>query len=275
MKGNNNKNSVQFGWHDIDWILVQKKVLQQQIRIGVAYKEGNIGLVTQQQDNLTRSWEARALAVRTITTNKGKDTPGIDGIIWDTPRAKFAAIPQLLVDPNSYQCKKVKRVYVPKAKGGLRPLGIPCMLDRRLQSLWKLALEPCREYNRDRHSYGFRKGRSTKDAQTMQHQLFGSKYRPMWRMDADIKGFFDNISHKWQLTHIPIDKRIQKSWQEASALDMVKQEEIAIVAGVPQGGPISPTIANMVLDGLEAHVKASVAHLYDEKTRVKKKTFFP
>lgn len=257
---------VKFGWHDIDWISVENKVFRQQVKIGVAYKNGNTGLVTQQQDNLTRSWEARALAVRTITTNKGKNTPGIDGITWDTPEAKFEAIPQLLVDPNSYQCQKVKRVYIPKAKGGLRPLGIPCMIDRRLQSLWKQALEPCREHNRDRHSYGFRIGRSTKDAQTMQHQLFGSKYRPMWRMDADIKGFFDNIPHKWMLEHIPMDKQILKSWQEAGALDMVKQEEIAIIAGVPQGGPISPTIANMVLDGLERHVKASVAHLYDVKT---------
>lgn len=266
---------VKFGWHDIDWISVENKVFRQQVKIGVAYKNGNTGLVTQQQDNLTRSWEARALAVRTITTNKGKNTPGIDGITWDTPEAKFEAIPQLLVDPNSYQCQKVKRVYIPKAKGGLRPLGIPCMIDRRLQSLWKQALEPCREHNRDRHSYGFRIGRSTKDAQTMQHQLFGSKYRPMWRMDADIKGFFDNIPHKWMLEHIPMDKQILKSWQEAGALDMVKQEEIAIIAGVPQGGPISPTIANMVLDGLERHVKASVAHLYDVKTRSSKKTYSP
>lgn len=271
-----NKNSrAKFGWHDIDWAVVQKKVFQQQVKIGVAYRNGNMGLVTQLQDNLTQSWEARALAVRTITTNKGKNTPGIDNVVWDSPEAKFAAIPQLLVDPNSYKCQKVKRVYIPKAKGGLRPLGIPCMIDRRLQSLWKQALEPCREYNRDHHSYGFRIGRSTKDAQTIQHQLFGSKYRPMWRMDADIKGFFDNIPHRWQLKHIPMDKRILKSWQEVGALDMVKQEEIAIVAGVPQGGPISPTVANMVLDGLEGHVKVSVAHLYDVKSQTKKKTYSP
>lgn len=109
----------------------------------------------------------------------------------------------------------------------------------------------------------------------MQHQLFGSKYRPMWRMDANIKGFFDNISHKWQLENIPMDKRMLKSWLEAGALDMVKREEIATIAGVPQGGPISPTIANMVLDGQQSHVKAAVAHLYDERTRAQTKAFSP
>lgn len=151
----NNNIKQQFGWHDIDWNLVNKKMFQQQVKIGVAYTEKDFRRVTQLQDNLVRSWEARAQAVCTITTNKGKNTPGIDNIIWDTPDAKFAAIPQLLVDPNSYKCQKIKRVYIPKAKGGLRPLGIPCIIDRRLQSLWKLALEPCREYHADRHSYGF------------------------------------------------------------------------------------------------------------------------
>lgn len=120
MKTSTKISRVKFGWHDIDWISVEKKVFRQQVKIRVAYKNGDIGLVTQQQDNLTRSWEAHALAVRTITTNKGKNTPGIDNVIWDTPEAKFAAIPLLLVDPNSYQCQKVKRVYIPKAKGGLK-----------------------------------------------------------------------------------------------------------------------------------------------------------
>lgn len=265
-----------FGWHDIDWKVIERKVLHRQVRIGVAQKNKDLRKVAQQQDNLTRSWEARALAVRTVTTNKGKNTPGIDGIIWDTPKAKFEAIPQLLVDNNKYKCNKVKRVYIQKANGGLRPLGIPCILDRRLQILWKFALDPIREWNGDRHSYGFRKGRSTKDAMTMLHLLFGSKYRPMWRMDADIKGFFDNIPHSWILENIPINKSILKRWLEAGALDLMKNEEISINAGVPQGGPISPTIANMVLDGLERHVKDRVEPLRNNP-RVKghRKQFSP
>lgn len=110
---NKNKVQIKFGWHDIDWTRVETKVRQQQIKIGVAYRNKDMGLVTQLQDNLVRSWEARALAVRTITTNKGKNTPGVDNVVWNTPETKFAAIPQQLVDPNSYQCQKVKRVYIP------------------------------------------------------------------------------------------------------------------------------------------------------------------
>lgn len=121
-----NNTVKKFGWHDIDWTRVFRTVQQQQIRIGVAYNNKEMGRLTQQQDNLVRSWEARALAVRNITTNKGKKTPGVDGVVWDTPEAKFAAINELLIDRNSDQCQKVKRVYIPKAKGGLRPLGIPC-----------------------------------------------------------------------------------------------------------------------------------------------------
>lgn len=275
MRRKNSSRQKKLSWHDINWIQVRKRVLKKQIKIGVAYNNKDFGLLTQQQDNLVRSWEARALAVRTITTNKGKKTPGVDNIVWDTPRTKYAAIGQQLIDRNSYKCQKVKRVYIPKAKGGLRPLGIPCMIDRRYQSLWKQALEPCREYRGDRHSYGFRIGRSTKDAQTMQHQLFGSKYRPMWRMDADIKGFFDNISHKWQLENIPINKVVLKSWLEAGALDMVTQEEIAIVSGVPQGGPISPTIANMALDGLQDHVKNRVYGHYKSGSSYRKGYYSP
>jgi RNA-directed DNA polymerase len=91
---NNNSVENKFGWHDIDWTRVWTKVNQRQVKIGVAYDNKDMGLITQLQDNLVWSWEARALAVRTITTNKGKNTPGVDNVVWDTPEAKFAAIPQ-------------------------------------------------------------------------------------------------------------------------------------------------------------------------------------
>lgn len=275
MKGIKIKGQKPFGWYDIDWKAIERRVLHRQVKIGVAFNNKDVRKVKRLQNNLTQFWGARALAVRTVTTNRGKNTPEIDGIIWDTPEAKFEAISLLLVDTSKYKCNKVKRVYIKKANGGLRPLGIPCMIDRRYQSLWKLALDPIREWSGDRHSYGFRKGRSCKDAQTMLHLLVANKYCPMWRMDA-IKGFFDNIPHSWILENIPMNKDVLKRWLIAGAFDLVKNEEINTIAGVPQKGPISPTIANMVLDGLERHVKDSVRHLYNNP-RVKghRKQFSP
>lgn len=231
-----------------------------QVEIRVAWKNNDKAKVATLQHNLVKSWVGRAMAVRIVVTNKGKNTPGIDGVVWNTPDEKFTAISELKVG-KGYKCKPVRRVYIPKANGGLRPLGIPTMFDRRFQALWKQALDPIAESQRDTHSYGFRKGRSTKDARTMTHLLIGSAWRPSWVMDADIKGFFDNISHDWLLKNIPMDEHILREWLKAGAIDMVKDESLESVSGVPQGGPISPTIANMALDGLQQHIQQTVEHL--------------
>ncbi len=123
-------------WYDIDWEFVNRKVYHMQVEIRVAWKNNDKAKVAMLQHNLVKSWVGRAMAVRIIVTNKGKNTPGIDGIIWDNPDDKFAAISELLVG-KGYQCKPVRRVYIPKPNGGPRPLGIPPMFDRRLQALWK------------------------------------------------------------------------------------------------------------------------------------------
>lgn len=136
----------------------------------------------------------------------------------------------------------------------MRPLGIPTMYDRAVQTLWKLALEPIAECTGDQHSYGYRPYRSTQDAAQILWLMFSKERRPMWVLEADIKGFFDNIHHDWIMENIPIDKQILKQFLKSGYLD--KEAFYETDAGVPQGGTISPTIANMTLDGLTDVVKA-------------------
>lgn len=212
-----------FSWHEIDWRETQSKVNYYQNQLAVAEQKGNSGLVTKLQRNLVNSFAGRALAVRVIASNKGKNTPGIDGIIWDTSVKKMEAIHRL-GKVGDYKCSPVRRVYIPKSGGKLRPLGIPNMYDRGLQYLWKLALDPIAECRADRHSYGFRKGRSTQDVQTIMHLLLSPSSRCDWVLEADIKGFFDNISHDWIIQNIPMDKSILLEWLTAGALDISSQE---------------------------------------------------
>lgn len=130
-----------------------------------AYKAGDMEKVKRLQYQLVNSWARKSIAVKTVTSNKGKKTAGVDGVIWDTPELKRTAIANLKPSNIKYVAKPVKRVYIPKRNGKLRPLGIPCIEDRAMQTVWKLALEPIAECTRDVHSYGFRPGRSRQDCQ--------------------------------------------------------------------------------------------------------------
>lgn len=254
------KFTSSLSWHDIDWVKAQSHVnyIQHQLVVAEAEKDNRKIMVI--QGNLVNSWSGRSLAVRAITTNKGKNTPGIDKEIWDTSIKKMDAI-ERLGNTTNYVCLPVKRVYIPKAGGRLRSLGIPTMYDRALQYLWKLALDPIAESRGDRHSYGFRRGRSTQDVQTFLHLLLSPKSRCNWVLEADIKGFFDNIDHNWIIRNIPMDKSILLQWLKAGAIELPSREIQTISADVPQGGPISPLIANMALDGLQRHVIGSASKL--------------
>jgi RNA-directed DNA polymerase len=137
----------------------------------------------------------------------------------------------------------------------MRPLGIPTMKDRAMQALHLQALEPVAQTTADRHSYGFRPERSTADAIEQCFTVLSKKVAPQWILEGDIKGCFDNISHDWLLTHIPTDHTILKKWLKAG--DMEDRQLFPTEAGTPQGGIISPTLANLVLDGLEAKLEAA------------------
>jgi len=235
-------------WHQTDWEQAHQQVRRLQVRIAKAAKEGKWGKVKALQHLLTHSRSAKLLAVRRVTENRGRNTPGVDGTIWDTPVAKTKGVDELR--QRGYRPKPLRRVYIPKANGKMRPLGIPTMKDRAMQALYKLALEPVAEVTADPNSYGFRPGRATQDAIEQCFKVLAKQTSARWILEADIKGCFDHISHDWLLRHIPMDREILRKWLKAGFIDreVFNQTE----EGTPQGGIISPTLANMTLDGLEA-----------------------
>jgi RNA-directed DNA polymerase len=221
------------------------------MRIAKAAREGNLREAKAFQRLLTRSFAAKALAVKRVTETKGKKTPGIDGETWSTPKVKLEAV--LSLNGRGYKPLPLRRVYIPKSNGKKRPLGIPTMRDRAMQGLYKLALEPVAETLADRNSYGFRLERSTADATERCFTVLSRKVAAPWILEGDIKGCFDNINHNWLMENIPMDRNILGKWLKAG---FVYQGTLfPTVAGTPQGGVISPTLANMTLDGLEAELR--------------------
>jgi RNA-directed DNA polymerase len=197
---------------------------------------------------LTHSFSGKALAVRRVTENNGKNTAGVDNVTWKTPAAKTNAIASL--KRRGYSPLPLRRVFIPKKNGKTRPLGIPAMKCRAMQALYLLALEPIAETTSDPNSYGFRPERSTADAGGQCFISLAKKASAEWVLEADIKGCFDTISHDWMLANIPTDKAILKKWLKAGYV--YQNELFPTDAGTPQGGIISPVAANMTLDGLEA-----------------------
>ena len=149
-------------WHRIPWSNAHQVVARLQTRIAKAAKAGEWRKVRSLQGLLTRSTSAKALAVRRVTENRGRKTPGVDGQCWDTPDDKWHAVTGL--SNKGYKPLPLRRIHIPKANGGTRPLGIPTMRDRAMQALHLLALDPVAEVTGDQHSYGFRRERSTADA---------------------------------------------------------------------------------------------------------------
>ena len=235
------------GWTSIDWEKAEAAVRKLQVRIVKAQKEGKAGKVNALQWTLTHSFYAKALAIKRVTSNQGKNTSGVDKVLWSTETSKYNAISTL--KRRGYNPEPLKRVHIKKSNGKLRPLGIPTMKDRAMQALYKMALEPIAETIGDNFSYGFRKGRSTADAMVRIHTLLSRRYSPEWVLEGDIKGCFDHISHEWLLSNIPMDKAILKKWLKCGYI--FKEELFPTEEGTPQGGIISPTLANMALDGMQ------------------------
>lgn len=255
----------------MEWIGVQtlplpeKGVNKLQTRITKAILQHKWNLVKRLQYLLTHSDFAKLLVVRKVTQNKGKRTPGIDGERWLTPLSKIKAV--LSLTGKRYKAKPLKRVFINKpGKKKKRPLGIPTMHDRAMQSLYSLALEPIAETMSDIRSFGFRKHRSTKDSCQQIFLCLSKKNSAQWILEGDIKGCFDNINHQWLMTNIPMEKSILTQFLKAGFI--YKRHLNPTKAGTPQGGTISPILANMTLDGIEELLLAEYPKRSKNSTKV-------
>jgi RNA-directed DNA polymerase len=228
--------ALTYQWETIDWKRVENDVNRLQTRIAKATIKGDSNKVKRLQYLLTHSFSAKAYAVRKVTTNKGKNTSGIDKKLWSTSAAKMKAV--TLLNSSYYKAKPLRRVYIQKkGKKKKRPLGIPTMMDRAMQTLYAFALEPIAETKGDTVSFGFRRGRSAKDACEQIFCVLARKCSSTWILEGDIKGCFDNINHEWLLNNIPMDKKVMSQFLKSGFI--YQGTLFPTESGSPQGGAIS------------------------------------
>lgn len=228
-----------------------KYVRKLQLRIAKAVLLNKWNKVRKLCRILTTSIYAKILSIWKVINNKGGKTAGVDNVVWNKETDLFSVAKKL--KRRGYRPLPLRRIYIPKRNGKLRPLGIPTMKDRAMQALHLLALEPIAETTGDLYSYGFRKFRSCRDAIKHIFTCLSRKNSATWILEADIKGCFDNISHQWLLKHIPMDRKILRKWLKSGYIENHRKRPT--VAGTPQGGIISPTLMNFTLDGLGRLIK--------------------
>src|SRR5437762_10724088 len=246
-----NGTEKQTNWNAIDWRKANRIVRNLRHRIFRAKQEGNLNKVRSLQKLMLKSYSNRLTSVRRVAQiNAGKNTPGVDKLVIKTPTARGKMV-DALAHYTLWKAKPARRVYIPKKSGKLRPLGIPVVMDRCLQALVKNALEPSWEARFEGISYGFRPGRSCHDAIEKIYLLARPNKTKKWVLDADIKGAFDNISHDHLQEAIgPVPGReLIRQWLKAGYVEQEMFHETE--QGTPQGGVISPLLANIALHGME------------------------
>lgn len=262
---NKTSQMSKLAWNDIDWALVQERISRQQRRVYKASAEGNKTIVRFLQRKIIVSLDARLLAVRKITTeNKSRNTAGVDGVKAISHEQKIKLAYKLKLDGKS---NTIRRTYIPKpGKSELRPLGIPTIEDRAKQMLAKLALEPEWEAIFESNSYGFRPGRSCHDAIATLFLSLRGKSR--YVLDADIQKCFEKIDHDKLLTKLDTFETMKnqiRAWLKSDIMGSYQNKPDEIfqsMEGRPQGGVISPLLANIALHGLGDHIKEWYANTW-------------
>ncbi len=249
-KVNSDESAVE--WRNVDWRKLEKRIFKLQKRIYQASSRGDVKAIRRLQKTMMRSWSVKMLAVRRVTQdNQGKRTAGVDGVKSLTPKQRFELVSDLRLNRK---VKPTRRIWIPKpGTEEKRPLGIPTMYDRATQALVKLALEPEWEAIFEPNSYGFRPGRSPQDAIEAIHTIIAQKAR--YVLDADISKCFDKIHHSpllEKLNTFPTLRRQIRAWLKAGVMEKGAFSETS--EGTPQGGVISPLLANIALHGMENRI---------------------
>jgi RNA-directed DNA polymerase len=254
VQGSQHRQHADISWETMNRDAAKCGVHKLQQQIFQATRDKDFQTARRIKKLLFKSLNARFLAVLTVTTNQGRYTPGVDGIILKTPEEKWNLVEELR-NTKDYQAKPVRIVFIPKRNGKQRKLGIPTIKDRAMQMLVYLTMIPEWEAKFEPHSFGFRPGRSPIDAV----HYIGSNFVPKkgkrphlgWVLDADISACFDNIDHNALLTKLQFEPQLTliKGWLKAGSISKIGFSTTS--KGTPQGGPISPLLANIALDGME------------------------